>query len=137
MAIFQDQRAFMVACDQMFAEGLNTETSLWATLIKEEYLELFAAIQTFQQSPVLNAKAELAKEAIDLIYVVAGLLNNLNIPADLVWNLVHKSNMAKIDPATGKVTKRHDGKILKPEGWQKPDVLALLMETHHANHKSR
>jgi predicted HAD superfamily Cof-like phosphohydrolase len=34
--------------------------------------------------------------------------------------------MAKVDPATGKVIKRADGKVLKPEGWTPPDVAAAL-----------
>lgn len=136
MSIFTDQKSFMSACDQMSAEGLNIETPLWGTLIREEYSELFGALRHFQSSPTLNHKAEVAKEAIDLIYVVAGLLNNLNIPADQVWDAVHKSNMAKVNPSTGKVSKRSDGKILKPEGWCPPDIFAILLEHHNANHKS-
>jgi len=30
--------------------------------------------------------------------------------------------MAKVDPVTGKVKRREDGKILKPEGWTPPDL---------------
>lgn len=136
MSIFQNQRDFMRACSQMFADGLNIETTLWESLINEECKELFKALEDFHASPVMNHKAEVAKEAIDLIYVVAGLLNNLNVPADLVWDEVHASNMLKVDPRTGKVVKRYDGKILKPEGWQKPDILKILLEHHNANHKS-
>ena len=32
------------------------------------------------------------------------------------------ANMAKRNPATGKFEKRADGKIIKPPGWQAPDV---------------
>ena len=48
------------------------------------------------------------------------------IPLDRVWAAVHRSNMAKVDPATGKVIKRADGKVLKPEGWTPPDIPAAL-----------
>jgi predicted HAD superfamily Cof-like phosphohydrolase len=34
--------------------------------------------------------------------------------------------MAKIDPTTGKVLRREDGKILKPEGWQPPSLKQYL-----------
>jgi predicted HAD superfamily Cof-like phosphohydrolase len=37
------------------------------------------------------------------------------------WDEGAKSNLAKIDALTGKVLKRSDGKVLKPEGWKKPD----------------
>jgi predicted HAD superfamily Cof-like phosphohydrolase len=32
------------------------------------------------------------------------------------------TNFAKIDPSTGKVRKREDGKVLKPEGWKAPQL---------------
>lgn len=48
------------------------------------------------------------------------------IPLDRVWAEVHRSNMAKVDPTTGKVIKRADGKVLKPEGWTPPDVAGVL-----------
>jgi predicted HAD superfamily Cof-like phosphohydrolase len=38
------------------------------------------------------------------------------------WAEVVRSNMAKVDPVTGKVIKRADGKILKPEGWTPPQL---------------
>jgi cephalosporin hydroxylase len=37
------------------------------------------------------------------------------------WDEGARSNLAKIDRATGRVIKRDDGKVLKPEGWKKPD----------------
>ena len=38
---------------------------------------------------------------------------------------VHRSNMAKVGPG-GKVLRREDGKILKPEGWTPPDLKGVL-----------
>jgi predicted HAD superfamily Cof-like phosphohydrolase len=38
------------------------------------------------------------------------------------WDEVARSNLSKIDPVTGKVIKRNDGKVLKPEGWTPPDL---------------
>jgi hypothetical protein len=34
--------------------------------------------------------------------------------------------MAKIDPYSGTVRRRADGKILKPDGWTAPNLAALL-----------
>ena len=34
--------------------------------------------------------------------------------------------MAKVDPHTGKVSRREDGKILKPEGWKPPDMSKFI-----------
>lgn len=137
MTIFDDQLTFMRACGQVTAEGLNVETGMWKSLIEEEYSELITALRQFQQQPVLNLKANVVKESIDLIYVIAGLLNNLKVPAETVWNAVHLSNMAKVDPTTGQIIKRSDGKVLKPSGWKAPDILAILMEYHNANNLPR
>ena len=42
------------------------------------------------------------------------------------WKEVMDTNFAKIDPETGKVRKREDGKVLKPEGWKPPQLDAYL-----------
>jgi hypothetical protein len=36
------------------------------------------------------------------------------------------TNFAKIDAETGKVRKREDGKVLKPEGWQAPKLAQFI-----------
>ncbi len=80
------------------------------TLIEEEYKEVQDAIQSQNLS-------EIAKELCDLIYVVCGTAVSYGIDLNSVWDLVHASNMAK-----EKGGNRSDGKILKPEGWRKPDI---------------
>jgi predicted HAD superfamily Cof-like phosphohydrolase len=37
-----------------------------------------------------------------------------------------KTNFNKIDPTTGKVIKREDGKVLKPEGWKAPELAQFV-----------
>jgi predicted HAD superfamily Cof-like phosphohydrolase len=40
-----------------------------------------------------------------------------------IFDLVHKANMDKRDPETGKFIRRElDGKVIKPAGWKAPDV---------------
>jgi hypothetical protein len=38
------------------------------------------------------------------------------------WDAVWCSNMSKIDPVSGKVLKREDGKVLKGENYKPADV---------------
>ena len=45
-------------------------------------------------------------------------------PMDAVWREVQRSNMAKI--VNGVVSKRADGKIVKPQGWTPPDIRGIL-----------
>lgn len=72
--------------------------------------------------------AALAKEIVDVIYVAIGTAITCGIPLEKVWAEVHKSNMAKVDPATGMVRRRADGKVLKPQGWKKPDVVGAMFD---------
>ena len=39
---------------------------------------------------------------------------------------VMKTNFAKINPETGKVIKREDGKVLKPKGWEAPKLKQFI-----------
>lgn len=95
--------------------------ALRADLIEEEVKELLEAEDA-------DDLVEVADALVDIIYVTVGHALEYGIPLDRVWDEVQRSNMAKIDPATGKVRKREDGKVLKPEGWTPPDVRGVLNE---------
>lgn len=97
---------------------------LLTDLIIEECTEVMDAIYDDDGNLKIN-HVELAKELADLVYVTVGLAVECGIPLDKVWDEVHASNMAKIGP-DGKFVVREDGKILKPEGWQKPDIEGCL-----------
>lgn len=57
----------------------------------------------------------------DLLYVTYGAGIRFGVDLEPFFAEVHKTNMAKVGGAT-----REDGKILKPEGWQKPDIAGIL-----------
>jgi predicted HAD superfamily Cof-like phosphohydrolase len=59
---------------------------------------------------------------MDMIWVILGYAHMKGYKVDAAWNEVARSNLAKIDTATGKVRKREDGKVLKPEGWKPPEL---------------
>lgn len=70
---------------------------------------------------------EVADALGDIIYIAVGTALEFGIPLDAVWAAIHRSNMAKVDPETGKVLRREDGKILKPTGWTPPNIIAALI----------
>lgn len=105
------------------------------TLIREELKE------------VAEAYAHLLKELSDLEYVLVGAhcKGIEEYPEDIVGELyafehlyqsipkailneafirVHKSNMSKL--TNGQLLKREDGKILKPEGYEPPNMMELV-----------
>jgi predicted HAD superfamily Cof-like phosphohydrolase len=77
---------------------------------------------------------ELADGCADLIWVLQGLMLSVGIPMQEVWDEVSRSNLAKIDPESGVVLKRDDGKILKPAGWTAPDIKTIIdASIYHRN----
>jgi predicted HAD superfamily Cof-like phosphohydrolase len=75
-----------------------------------------------------NDIIEVADALADIIYIACGTAVSYGIPLDDVFAEVHRSNMAKL--VDGKVIRREDGKIQKPDGWTAPDVKGVLEEAH-------
>jgi hypothetical protein len=59
---------------------------------------------------------------VDVYYYSLNAACKKGVNISTVFDIVHGANMAKRDPATGQFIKREDGKIIKPEGWQGPDI---------------
>ena len=112
-----DVKKFMVACDQV-ETGFGKQSDLYLALIREEFNELIKAY--FEKDMV-----EIADGCADLKWVIEGLEETLKLPQQAVWDEVARSNLSKISPS-GKVEKRQDGKVLKPEGWTPPDIKSVL-----------
>lgn len=89
--------------------------------------------------PLLHSRSSdlvaVADALADSIYVLIGTALEYGIPLHHVWTIVQRTNMAKVDPTTGKVIKRTDGKILKPEGWTPPEAqIQALLEGYGYKH---
>jgi len=112
---FKDQETFMTACDQQVNTHSVSQYNMYLNLIKEEYTELNEAIQANDQVEQLDA-------LIDILVVTIGAIHSAGFDGEGAWKEVMRTNFAKIDPTTGKVRKREDGKVLKPEGWTAPDL---------------
>lgn len=116
---FKDQKDFMEACDQTTRDVNIEQYGMYLRLIEEEGGELADAIKD-------NDVVEQLDALLDIIVVSIGAINSLGVDAEGAWNEVMRTNMAKIDPETGKVRKREDGKVLKPEGWTEPQLKPFL-----------
>lgn len=121
--LMNDVADFHVACDvpvrYIPAWPNEDRIALRLKLMKEEYEEeLLPAIANRDLVETADAMA-------DLIYVIVGAAIEFGIPLALVWRAVQSANMAKVGP-DGKVHRREDGKILKPEGWRPPDIASII-----------
>jgi len=92
---------------------------MYLDLITEEYEELKEAI-------IANDRVEQLDALVDILVVTMGAIRAGGFDGEGAWKEVMKTNFAKIDPNTGKVRKREDGKVLKPEGWKAPDLVHYL-----------
>ena len=117
---FRDQASFMQACDQTVGVENRDQYALYLDLIREEVQELEDS-----QHPVSDLDA-----LIDILVVTIGAIHSMGADAEGAWNEVMRSNLAKIDPESGRVVKREDGKVLKPAGWTAPELDPFLNEAH-------
>lgn len=116
---FKDQEKFMQACGQTTVGENIEQYKLYYNLIKEEVKELD---DSTTQEDDLDA-------LIDILVVTIGAIHSMGADAEGAWNEVMRTNFAKIDPATGLVRKREDGKVLKPQGWTAPDLKPYLKKS--------
>lgn len=112
---FRDQAKFMTACDQLVGQGNTDQFNMYLKLIEEEAEELNQAI-------IAKDKVEMLDALIDLVVVTIGAIHSAGFDAEGAWKEVMSTNFAKIDKKTGKVIKREDGKVLKPDGWTAPNL---------------
>ena len=105
----------MRACNQTVGGWNEPQFNLYTKLIQEETDELWVANAAANPTECLDA-------LIDILVVTVGAIHSLGADGEGAWNEVMRTNFAKIDPATGRVNKREDGKVLKPEGWTAPEL---------------
>jgi predicted HAD superfamily Cof-like phosphohydrolase len=116
--VFTDVGVFLAAAGQEVPTKPDPLVSdlakLYKRLIEEEVDEFWAAVDEENDTEQLDA-------CFDMIWVIVGYMKSRGWNCDAAWDEGARSNLIKIDPITGKVIRRSDGKILKPEGWQPPD----------------
>ncbi len=119
---FTDVGVFLNAVGQVCAPKPFPETPqsrLYKKLIVEEFAE-------FMEADIENDDVERIDACFDMIWVIIGYMKSRGWDCDGIWEEGAQSNLSKIDPKTGLVKRREDGKILKPEGWQEPDFTKFV-----------
>jgi predicted HAD superfamily Cof-like phosphohydrolase len=121
--VFTDVTVFLKAVGQetpAFAqETVSDQAELYKKLIEEEYSEFIEADNN-------NDDVERIDACFDMIWVIVGYMKSRGWDCENIWDEGAKSNLSKIDPVTGLVKRREDGKILKPEGWKPPDFTKFV-----------
>lgn len=125
----QQVRDFMLAMKQVIAEpGATPElraAELRALLIKEEAKETVDAYEAKDLVEVLDGLC-------DILYVTFGAFEAIGVDAQVMFDEVHRTNMAKTDGPTDPVT----GKKLKPPGWEPPRIATFIPIGRNARDES-
>jgi predicted HAD superfamily Cof-like phosphohydrolase len=120
MNTHNDVEEFMRAAGHSVKSDLgpfDQQSAMYFDLVREEYYELSYAFKKFDM-------VETADACADLIWVIEGLCHSLGIPLQEVWNEVARSNRSKC--VEGKLVKREDGKVLKPDTYSPPDIKSII-----------
>lgn len=103
-------------------------------VIQEEFEEFVVActgktaVVLVDQPPVANGHpdiVEMADALGDLLYVVIGAALTFGIDLEAVTAEIHASNMKKLN-SDGTVKRNDAGEVVKPEGWQAPQIAKVL-----------
>lgn len=119
MTPFEQVSTFLKACDQTVGEQNFNQSELYMRLVEEEYDELGDAHKAQDSVEELDA-------CCDLIWVTIGYALSRGWDIAGAFNEVARSNMSKIDAATGKVLKRADGKVMKPATFSEPQLAQFV-----------
>ena len=114
--VFNDIELFATACDQ---PASPENYKMYLGLVDEEYGELVEAV-------IADDKVEQLDALVDILVVTMGAIRAAGWDGEAAWKEVMDTNFAKIDAVTGKVRKREDGKVLKPEGWKAPELSQFI-----------
>lgn len=110
-------RKMMEAGNQAYPDA--DTANLYRSLVTEEINELLEAEAASNEVEEFDA-------CLDTVWVLIGYMLARGWLVRSGWEEVARSNHSKIDLETGKMLRREDGKILKPEGWTPPDLTEFL-----------
>lgn len=110
--VVKDVATMMKAGDQ---KPSLASANLYRSLINEEYSEWLHAHNVVEE----------VDACLDLIWVCTGYMLSLGVDVTGAWNEVAASNRSKTMP-DGKCLKDENGKIIKPEGYFKPDLKQFI-----------
>lgn len=107
------------------AYGRQKLIELRMRLIREESMEAVDELLDIRNGK--GSMSRLAKELADVLVVVYGTADALDIPLYKVFAEVHRSNMSKLGP-DGKPVLDRGGKILKGPNYSPADIESVLAD---------
>jgi len=97
--------------------------------VKFKMIKMIMDSKDIQQIKNVSTEELIAEQGdalVDSYYYSLNAAAKKGINLSKIFQLVHKANMDKKDPVTGKFIKREDGKIVKPLGWLPPNIISEI-----------
>lgn len=121
-------RNFMVACGQAVDLPMDADDSadvaLWLVRFQAKCDDLEAAVS-------YRERAIAAQQAVDLVYLIVAFCEQFGLKFDDVFAEVHRSNLSRIDTATGRPYEQDDrGHVARgPEFYDPADAIHDIVST--------
>jgi len=102
-------------------------------LIAEETQELFDELNPYSNIYSIDSSVHvtnmhrIAKELVDVLYVIYGTGHAFGIDLDKCFEEVHNSNLSKLGE-DGKPVYREDGKVMKGPNYKPPDIQKVVYQ---------
>jgi predicted HAD superfamily Cof-like phosphohydrolase len=118
-----DDKIVRLRARLIMEESFETITAMYG--YDDQFGELKAKVMALIDTTEVNVDlVGVVDGCADVDYVVAGTRLSFGVKGLPVAKTVHRSNMAKLGPGSWI---REDGKQMKPQGWQGPDILGELI----------
>lgn len=88
-------------------------------------------LDEFEEAYLALDDAKAFDALIDLVYVAMGTAHLLGYPWEEGWAAVQRANMQKVRAESSddaRSVRRHELDVVKPEGWEPPDIRKVLKE---------
>lgn len=112
---------FMFLGDQI-PEDYDPDMSDFLERTSEELAETLEAVEEDDEAGILDGFLDIAYAALTGAVAAAGG----PMEARMAWDAVVDANLSKVDGRLGPVRKSASGKVLKPEGFEAPDIQKIL-----------
>lgn len=129
--------------NKMDTQEYSDFLALRTSLLKEEYEEGRDAMVSIQatlsegMSPTLEQKAELFDAYVDMLYLIYGTADLLDVDIDAMFAEVHASNMSKLDENGNPIINGENGvldetrplgKVLKSDKFREPELKQFVID---------
>lgn len=129
MSLYKDVRTFTETFDLCPKSWLDTPGRLPKKLLQERIDFLQEELDELRDARDDASLSGQFDALLDLVYVAIGTAIMMGLPWQRGWDLVHAANMKK---RRGVTHRGHEVDLVKPPGWEPPDLEALLQSADGA-----